>query len=144
MIKYKLSCKECKKNFDSWFSSSKEFERLKKMKLINCNYCNSFKVIKSLMAPNVLNNLSQSSKNKNNEEDRLKSFKREMKKYQNFIKNNLEYVGENFAYEARIIHYNSKKKINGIYGKATKEQVKELNEEGIETQIIPWIDDKEN
>ena len=70
---------------------------------------NSFKVIKSLMAPNVLNNLSQSSKNKNSEEDRLKSFKREMKKYQNFIKNNLEYVGENFAYEARQIHYNSKK-----------------------------------
>ena len=144
MIKYKLTCKECKKKFDSWFSSSKEFERLKKMKLINCNYCNSFKVIKSLMAPNVLNNLSQSSKNKNSEEARLKSFKREMKKYQNFIKNNLEYVGENFAYEARLIHYNSKKKTNGIFGKATKEQVKELNEEGIETQTIPWIDDKEN
>ena len=143
MIKYKLTGKNAKK-FDSWFSSSKEFERLKKMKLINCNYCNSFKVIKSLMAPNVLNNLSQSSKNKNSEEDRLKSFKREMKKYQNFIKNNLEYVGENFAYEARQIHYNSKKKTNGIFGKATKEQVKELNEEGIETQTIPWIDDKEN
>ena len=110
MIKYKLSCKECKKNFDSWFSSSKEYEKLKKMKLINCNYCNSLQVTKSLMAPNVLNNLSQSSKNKNSEEDRLKSFKREMKKYQNFIKNNLDYVGENFAYEARQIHYNSKKK----------------------------------
>ena len=105
---------------------------------------NSFKVIKSLMAPNVINNLIQSSKNKNSEENRLKSFKREMKKYQNFLKNNLEYVGENFAYEARLIHYNSKKKTNGIFGKATKEQVKELNEEGIETQTIPWIDDKEN
>ena len=124
MIKYKLTCKECKKKFDSWFSSSKEFERLKKMKLINCNYCNSFKVIKSLMAPNVLNNLSQSSKNKNSEEARLKSFKREMKKYQNFIKNNLEYVGENFAYEARLIHYNSKKKQMAFSGKLQKNKLK--------------------
>ena len=52
-------------------------------------------------------------------------------------------MGENFSYEARSIHYNKKKK-KGIYGKATKEEIKELNEEGIETQTIPWIDDKEN
>ena len=37
-----------------------------------------------------------------------------------------------------------KKKSRGIYGKATKEEVKELNEEGIQTQTIPWIEDKEN
>ena len=37
-----------------------------------------------------------------------------------------------------------KKKTKGIYGKATKEQVKELNEEGIEIQTIPWIEDKAN
>ena len=144
MIKYKLLCKKCKKSFDSWFSSSKEFEKLKKIKLINCNYCNSTKVVKSLMAPNVLNNLNESSYAKNKEEEKLKYFKNKMKKYQKFIKNNLEYVGENFTYEARSIHYNSKKKTKGIYGKATKEQVKELNEEGIEIQTIPWIEDKEN
>ena len=144
MIKYKLSCKECKKNFDSWFSSSKEYEKLKKMKLINCNYCNSLQVTKSLMAPNVLNNLNESSKIKKEELDKLKNFKKKIKNYQNFIKKNLDYVGENFSYEARSIHYNSKKKSRGIYGKATKEQVKELNEEGIQTQTIPWIEDKEN
>ena len=109
MIKYKLTCRECKKNFDSWFASSKEFEKLKKMKLINCNYCNSLKVVKSLMAPNVLNNLNDSYKSKNKEEEKLKYFKKKIKSYQNFIKNNLEYVGENFSYEARTIHYNKKK-----------------------------------
>ena len=144
MIKYKLSCKECKKSFDSWFSSSKEYEKLKKMKLINCNYCNSLQVTKSLMAPNVLNNLNESSKIKKEELDKLKNFKKKIKNYQNFIKKNLDYVGENFSYEARSIHYNSKKKSRGIYGKATKEEVKELNEEGIQTQTIPWIEDKEN
>ena len=41
MIKYKLQCKKCSKTFDSWFSSSREFERIKKLKLLNCNYCKS-------------------------------------------------------------------------------------------------------
>ena len=144
MIKYKLICKDCKNSFDSWFSSSKEFEKLKKIKLINCNFCNSIKVVKSLMAPNVLNNLDKNSNAKNKQEHKLKYFKNKIKRYQKFIKNNLEYVGDDFSYEARSIHYNLKKKTKGIYGKATKEQVKELNDEGIETQTIPWIEDKEN
>ena len=144
MIKYKLTCKECKKSFDSWFSSSKEFERLKKMKLLNCNFCDSLKVEKSLMAPNIINNITENFKSKNYEREKLRKFKKEIRKYQNFIKNNLEYVGEKFTFEARSIHYSSKKKPKGIYGKATREQLKELQEEGIETQSIPWIEDKEN
>ena len=144
MIKYKLTCKECKKSFDSWFSSSKEFERLKKMKLLNCNFCDSLTVEKSLMAPNVINNIKENSKSKNYEIEKLRKVKKEIRKYQNFIKNNLEYVGEKFTFEARSIHYNSKKKTKGIYGKATREQLKELQEEGIETHSIPWIEDKEN
>ena len=144
MIKYKLICKECKKSFDSWFSSSNEFERLKKIKLINCNFCDSLKVEKSLMAPNVINNIKENPKSKNYEREKLRKFKKEIRKYQNFIKNNLEYVGEKFTFEARSIHYNSKKKTKGIYGKATREQLKELQEEGIETHSIPWIEDKEN
>ena len=144
MIKYKLICKECKKSFDSWFSSSKEFERLKKMKLLNCNFCDSLKVEKSLMAPNVLNNFKNNSIYKNYESDKLRKFKKEIIKYQNFIKKNLEYVGEKFSFEARSIHYNSKKKTKGIYGIATREQLKELQDEGIETQSIPWIQDKDN
>ena len=144
MIKYELICKECKKSFDSWFSSSKEFERFKKMKLLNCNFCDSLKVEKSLMAPNVLNNFKNNSESKNDEGEKLRKFKKEIRKYQNFIKNNLEYVGEKFSFEVRSIHYNSKKKTKGIYGKATREQLKELHDEGIETQSIPWIEDKDN
>ena len=64
--------------------------------------------------------------------------------YQKFIKDNFKYVGDNFAYEARSIHYNGKKKTKGIYGSASKEDLKELKEEGIDAQMIPWIDEKEN
>ena len=54
MIKYALICKSCKLEFESWFGSSKEFDRLKKMKLLSCQSCNSIKVEKSLMSPTYL------------------------------------------------------------------------------------------
>jgi len=142
MIKYNLICKDCDTSFDSWFSSSNEYEKLKKMKHINCHNCNSLKVEKSLMSPNVLN-----SKKQNLEIEKNKKYikvRNKIKEYQKFIKNNFDYVGKNFAYEARSIHYNSSKKTKGIYGNATAEEVKELKEEGIETEIIPWVNDNEN
>ena len=102
MIKYKLICKKCNLDFDSWFASSKEYDKLKK------------------------------------------KIKDNIKEYQKYIKNNFEYVGENFAYEARSIHYNNKKKDKGIYGTASKDDMKELLEEGIDAEMIPWIEDKSN
>ena len=143
MIKYKLNCKDCDLKFDSWFSSSKQFDKLKKLNLINCTRCNSLKVKKTLMSPMVLNS---SIKNLNDDLNQKKiiKFKNKIREYQKFIKKNFEYVGENFAYEARSIHYNAKKKSKGIYGKVTNDEVKSLNEEGIETQTIPWIKDKDN
>ena len=143
MIKYKLTCKDCDLKFDSWFSSSKEFDKLKKINLINCIRCNSSKVKKTLMSPMVLNN-SIKKETENLNYKKIRKFKNKIIKYQEFIKNNFEYVGENFAYEARSIHYNNNKKSKGIYGKATNDELKNLNEEGIETQTIPWIKDKDN
>jgi len=141
MIKYNLICKDCLANFDSWFSTSKEFEKVKKMKLLICENCSSENVHKSLMAPNVFNTKKNDlSKNKN----KYNEVKKKLKEYQNFVKNNFEYVGDNFTYEARSIHYNKKKIKKNIYGKASLEEVKELKEEGIETEMIPWINEKEN
>ena len=142
MIKYNLTCKKCKNLFDSWFPSSKEYEKLKSLKHINCPNCNSLKIEKSLMSPNVLNAKKEKSEIVKNE--KYVQVKNKIKEYQKFIKNNFKYVGENFAYEARSIHYNNKKKNKGIYGSATNEEVKELKEEGIKTEIIPWVDDKDN
>ena len=142
MIKYNLVCKGCKKSFDSWFASSTEYEKLKKLKHINCFNCNSLDIQKNVMSPNVVN-----SKNDKFEKINIKKYskiKKIIKKYQKFIKNNFDYVGENFAYEARSIHYNNKKKSKGIYGKTSLENIKELNEEGIQTDIIPWINEKDN
>ncbi len=143
MIKYKLICKDCETTFDSWFSSSKEYEKLKKKKFLNCHFCNSLNVGKGLMSPNV-------STSKNNLTDidssseKYKEIKKTIYKYQEFIKKNFEYVGENFAYEARSLHYKDKKKAKGIYGTATKKDLNELKEEGIKAKILPWIKDTTN
>ena len=137
MIKYKLICKACNLSFDSWFSSSDEYEKLKKKKLLNCHNCDSNKVEKTLMTPKL-------SLENNNKNLKFKKVYKKMKEYQKFIKKNFDYVGKNFAYEARSIHYDKKKKTKGIYGTASKEEMRELKEEGIKTEVIPWVDDKRN
>ena len=141
MIKYKLACKDCETTFDSWFASSKEFEKLKKKSLLVCHICNSTSVDKTLMAPSLRNN----KKDKNDLQlDKYKNVKKTIKSYQKFIKENFKFVGENFAYEARSIHYDQKKKSKGIYGSASKKDLLELKEEGIDAQMIPWVEDKDN
>jgi hypothetical protein len=142
MIKYKLACKNCEIIFDSWFASSKEFEKLKKKHLLVCHVCNSIKVVKTLMAPSVINNKTDLKNNLQLE--KYENVKKTIKSYQKFIKENFKFVGENFAYEARSIHYSSKKRSKGIYGNASKKDLLELKEEGIDTQMIPWVEDKDN
>tara|TARA_B100000989_G_scaffold89530_1_gene64774 strand:+ start:446 stop:730 length:285 start_codon:yes stop_codon:yes gene_type:complete len=94
------------------------------------------------MAPQLINNKSEIEKKLDIR--KYQKVKKTIKNYQKFIKDNFKYVGDNFAYEARSIHYNSKKKSKGIYGSASKQDLKELKEEGIDAQLIPWIDDKDN
>ena len=142
MIKYKLECKDCETTFDSWFASSKEFEKLKKKRFLVCHICNSTTVDKTLMAPSLRNN-KKDVKN-DLQLDKFENVKKTIKSYQKFIKDNFKYVGENFAYEARSIHYDQKKKSRGIYGSISKKDLLELKDEGIDAQIVPWVKDTEN
>ena len=141
MIKYSLTCKNCDLIFESWFSNSTEYEKLKKKKFLNCHRCNSINIEKSLLAPSLINKKSELSNNK--EIKKYNKIKKTILEYQKFIKNNFEYVGNKFVYEARNIHYD-KKNSKGIYGTATKKETMELQEEGIEVDTIPWIDKSEN
>ena len=142
MIKYKLICKDCDNSFDSWFSSSNEYEKLNKQKFINCNNCNSLNIEKTLMSPSVI--ISKNDNKIDISSTKYKKIKNKISQYQKFIQDNFDYVGENFTYEARSIHYKNKKTSKGIYGSASEEEIKELKEEGIDTQIVPWIKDNIN
>ena len=142
MIKYKLICKDCYISFDSWFASSKEYEKLKKKNFLSCHNCQSKKIEKTLMAPKLIN--KSLTENSDKVFAKTKEVHKKIKEFQKFIKNNFDYVGKNFAYEARSIHYDKKKKTKGIYGTASKEEIRELKEEGIRTEVIPWVYDKNN
>ena len=143
MIKYQLNCKNCNNIFDSWFASSKEYEKLKKMNLINCDSCHSLNIEKSIMSPRVIN----SQINVNNYENlsnskEFEKIKKDLLKVRKFVEKNFQFVGDKFTQEIRNIYYNKKENKN-IYGTTTLKEREELKEEGIELTSIPWID-KEN
>ena len=138
MIKYNLIC-ECGKTFESWFSSSDDHDVQRKKKLINCIYCDSTSVRKSVMAPNLFSKTNKTSKNTNIE----KKIKKQLLELRRYIEKNCKNVGHNFPREARSIHYD-KKTSKGIYGKATPEETAELLEEGIDVATIPWPNKSEN
>ena len=138
MIKYNLKCKN-KHEFESWFSDSKEFEKLKSKKIIECTFCGTKSIQKTIMSPNVVN---KQQKEKNIKSSRyIKKIKHDLLKMRNFIEKNFKYVGENLPQEVRKVYYDKSKNRN-IYGKATPEETEELREEGIELTTIPWIDNK--
>ena len=140
MIKYNLKCKN-KHEFESWFSSSKEFEKLKSKKIIECTLCGTKNVQKSIMSPSVI---SKKQKEKNIKSMRyIKKIRKDLLKMRSFIEKNFKYVGDNLPQEVRNIYYDKSKNKN-IYGKATLEDTEELREEGIELTTIPWIDNKKD
>ena len=142
MIKYRLICNNCNLSFDSWFGSSKEYEKLKKKNFLKCLNCNSIKIEKTLMSPQLIKKVQEENKDKR--DVKFKAITGKIKKYQKFIRENFDYVGKNFAYEARSIHYDNKKKSKGIFVTTTNDELKELKEEGINAEVIPWIEDKSN
>lgn len=137
MIKYNLICKN-KHEFESWFSDSKEFEKLSQKKLLECIFCDSKEVKKTIMSPKVLNSKNTfEAENINNKE--LAKVKNDLSKLRKFVEKNFEYVGENFGKKVREVYYDRKNN-KTIYGTVTSDEKNELEEEGIDLISIPWID----
>mgnify|MGYP001234500569 FL=1 len=137
MIKYNLKCQN-DHEFESWFSDSEEFDKLNKKKLLECIFCSTKKIKKSIMAPRI-------SSSKTKEEEAFEIINKDLKKEKNnliklrkFIEKNFEYVGKDFTKKVREVYYD-KKHNKAIYGKATPEEREELAEEGIDLLSIPWV-----
>ena len=136
MIKYNLKCHN-DHEFESWFSNSGEFEKLNNRKLLECIFCSSKKITKSIMSPMI-----SSSKNKDRQFDildkDLKDRKDKFLKLRKYVEKNFEYVGKDFSKKVREVYYD-KKSNKAIYGTTTFEEREELAEEGIDLLSIPWI-----
>ena len=136
MIKYNLKCKN-NHEFESWFADSIEFEKLNSMKLLECIFCDTREITKSIMAPMV--SITHDKNELPINDDELMKKREELLKLRNYVEKNFEYVGKDFSKKVREIYYDKKNK-KTIYGITTPEEREELKEEGIELQHIPWVD----
>ena len=169
MIRYRLQCPD-DHQFDAWFANSAAYDTQATRGLVACAVCDSIKIEKAMMAPNV-------ATKSNNKADRLAAAKVTppqtdaaevaatnsvaltgeaakraavaqelvalMRRVRSEVEAKAEYVGPNFAEEARKIHYDEAPN-RGIYGEATKRDVVALLDEGIDIMPLPDVPEDRN
>ena len=135
MIKYNLKCSNGHE-FESWFSDSDEFDNLNNKKLLECIYCSSRKVQKSIMSPMISGGKQKEGVGLSNE--KLTLNRKELLKIREYVEKNFEFVGDKFSKKVREVYYDRKTK-KTIYGTTTPEEREELAEEGIDLISIPWV-----
>ena len=136
MIKYNLKCHN-NHEFESWFSDSEEFNKLKKKDLLGCIYCSSKKINKSIMSP-MISNSQNRDKQYETIEKYFKNEKNKLLELRKYVEKNFDYVGKNFSKKVREVYYDKKNK-KAIYGTTSKKEREELAEEGIDLLSIPWL-----
>ncbi len=159
MILYDL---KCRKNhvFETWFRDSAAYEEQVAAGAIACPSCGSRKIEKALMAPRLArgdrargdagggprgeaeggpgggpeSRMAMRAVKGTAEAAELMGQLRELRQK---VEEHCDYVGGNFAEEARKIHYGEQDPRN-IYGETSDQQAKELHEEGVTFNRIPW------
>jgi len=139
MILFDLQC-DSGHGFEAWFPDSNAYESQRRKGIIECPECGETKVEKALMAPAVTTSRKAAARDEKVSFAMAKQVLSEMRKQ---IEENCDYVGGEFAEEARKIHYGEVESRN-IYGQATNQEAEELQEEGVEFGALPWLDHAKN
>lgn len=138
MINYSVKCSN-DHQFDGWFKDSATFDKQAKAKQIECPRCGDTKVSKAPMAPRIS---TKSSVSRKVVESRANEVAQELAeaagKIREHVEANCDYVGTEFAEEARKIHYGEADE-RGIYGEATVDEAKDLDDEGIDVLPLPKV-----
>jgi hypothetical protein len=153
MIHYDLQC-DAEHRFDGWFKDSGSFDRQAANGMLECPVCGDTKVVRALMTPSVpkkgraLVPAPAQPPEKpaasppapvavagQRMPDHVRAMLMRMRQE---VERNCDYVGQQFADEARRIH-NGESTARGIYGEASKDDVEALAEDGIEVAQIPWL-----
>lgn len=155
MIHYQLRC-EASHEFDGWFQDSEGFERLAKVGLVDCPHCGSTRVERALMAPAIAKGRreaepappptaptppaegAQPSGQRMAAGPMPAQLLAMLQRMRAEVERNCDYVGAEFAEEARKMH-RGESEARGIYGEATDTEAEELAEEGISVARIPWV-----
>lgn len=137
MIRYALTCSE-KHEFDSWFQSAEAFERLRSAGHINCAVCGSTRIEKLLMAPALRPGRTAERPGGLALDSPASDAERALVAMRRAIEANSEYVGMNFAAEARAIHDGDAPR-RSIYGEARAEDAMKLIEDGVPVARLPFL-----
>ncbi|MFQ5563197.1 MAG: DUF1178 family protein [Parvularculaceae bacterium] len=134
MIKYQLIC-DLAHEFEGWFRDSADYDAQAEEELLSCPVCGSDAVKKAVMAPSIARR-----KRKSGREKSLAAVKKDIagavRRARDYVEKNFDYVGERFPEEARRIYY-GESETRGVYGEASRNEVKELVEEGVPVAPMP-------
>jgi hypothetical protein len=144
MIQFTLKCDQDHR-FDSWFQSADAYDKLKAAGMVTCAICGSDHVEKAIMAPRVQASRSKavapmpetppSTPEKTLQPSAAEQALAQIKKQ---IEDKSEYVGVNFAREARDMHEGIAPE-RAIYGEAKPEEAKKLIEDGVPVTPLPFV-----
>ncbi|MEK1886785.1 MAG: DUF1178 family protein [Phyllobacterium sp.] len=137
MIRFSLHC-DHEHEFEGWFRSNDDFDSQVEKRLVNCPECGSHKIGKSLMAPSLT-----TGRQKEKIAVAMSKMVSELKEMTKKVRENADYVGGDFAEEARKIHFGEVEK-RGIYGEASQEEVKSLLDDGVDVMPLPVFPEEHN
>lgn len=141
MIRFSLCC-ENEHEFDGWFASGADFDTQKKRGLVSCPICGSARVEKALMAPALASSRGGERVSLAVGEEQRKALAK-LKEMADKVRENADYVGDKFADEARKIHF-GETGAREIYGEATRQEAKELIEDGVSFMPLPVFPEDKN
>ncbi|HEY7749341.1 MAG TPA: DUF1178 family protein [Aestuariivirgaceae bacterium] len=147
MIHYDLKCK-AGHVFDGWFQNSAAYDEQRQKEVVRCPSCGTHEVDKQVMKPGIPRKSNKKDEGRKQvfsagADPRAKSLIEKMRELRQHVESHADYVGDQFADEARRIHYKETEE-RGIYGEATAEEARSLIEEGIEVQPLPVLPEDRN
>lgn len=151
MIVFDLKCRR-DHVFEAWFPDSASFAEQVDSGKVLCPVCGSRKVTKALMAPKVHKGREaepaprrdprpespQGNTRAVADSENAGELRRMLKELREHVESSFDYVGGEFAEEARRIHYGESDS-RGIYGETSDDEAKALEDEGIEVARVPWL-----
>ncbi len=142
MIIFDIECMNSHR-FEGWFNNSEEYEKQVAEKLVTCPFCGTDQVAKVPTASRINLNKQTGMESVKNPHHYIapEDINTFVKQLHDHVIRNFDDVGENFAHEAKRIHYGEAEERN-IRGIATYNEVKELREEGINAIPLPQPKDK--
>lgn len=143
MILFNLKCAKGHV-FEGWFRDGAAFDAQAAAREIACPSCGSRKIAKAPMAPRIGKGASGEKERPAEKPAERKpipaphAMMQALRELRRHVEANCDYVGDQFPAEARRIHYGESDRRN-IYGEATEEEARALDDEGIEFRRIPWV-----